>query len=97
MNMQQTIEDKIRANISNVIKISLVNESAKHVGHLESDDDNSNSHFNLLVVSNDFIGKSALSRHQFLNGILKDEISKIHALSMMLLTEEEFKNKFGYK
>lgn len=49
-------------------------------------------HFEALVVSGAFVGKSRVQRHQLVYGALGDRMrGEIHALSMRTLTPEEWK------
>ena len=57
--------------------------------HLEVEGDG--SHFNAIIVSNDFAGKRLIQRHQLVYAALGDRMrEEIHALSMKTLTPEEF-------
>lgn len=58
--------------------------------HLEVDGDG--HHFNAVIVSNAFVGKRLVQRHQIVYAALGDRMrEEIHALSMKTLTPEEFK------
>ena len=49
-------------------------------------------HFQAVVVSNAFAGKSRVQRHQLVYKALGDRMrEEIHALSMQTLTPEEWK------
>lgn len=49
-------------------------------------------HFHAVIVSNIFINKSLIERHQLVYTILGNHmLNEIHALSMKTLTPEEFK------
>jgi acid stress-induced BolA-like protein IbaG/YrbA len=49
-------------------------------------------HFQALVVSGAFAGKSRVQRHQLVYGALGDRMrEEIHALSMQTLTPDEWK------
>ena len=50
----------------------------------------SESHFKLTLVSNVFVGKRAVQRHQLVYGALTDQMKKIHALALHLYTDEEW-------
>lgn len=54
-------------------------------------------HYQLLVVSDVFIGKSMLKRQQWVYGKLKDYITtgSLHALSMKTWTKEEWEKQGG--
>ncbi len=57
--------------------------------HLEVDGDG--QHFNAVIVSNAFVGKRAIQRHQIVYAVLGDRMrEEIHALSMKTFTPEEF-------
>jgi acid stress-induced BolA-like protein IbaG/YrbA len=50
-------------------------------------------HFQALIVSGAFAGKSRVQRHQLVYGALGDRMrEEIHALSMRTLTPEEWKS-----
>ena len=49
-------------------------------------------HFQALIVSNAFAGKSRVQRHQLVYGALGERMrEEIHALSMRTLTPEEWR------
>ncbi len=51
-------------------------------------------HFEALIVSADFAGKSRIQRHQMVYTALGDRMkSEIHALSMKTVTAEEVQNQ----
>jgi acid stress-induced BolA-like protein IbaG/YrbA len=51
-------------------------------------------HFQAVVVSAAFAGKSRVQRHQLVYAALGDRMrEEIHALSMQTLTPEEWKNR----
>lgn len=81
------VENEIRDTIQrafNVHHIELKNESYMHSGDAEE------SHFKLTLVSNAFVGKRAVQRHQLVYGALTDQMKKIHALALHLYTDEEW-------
>jgi acid stress-induced BolA-like protein IbaG/YrbA len=58
--------------------------------HLEVDGDG--SHFEAVIVSAAFAGKSRVARHQLVNRALGAQMgNEIHALSMKTLTPEEWR------
>ena len=58
--------------------------------HLEVQGDG--AHFEAVIVSNAFAGKSRVARHQLVNRTLGAQMgNEIHALSMKTLTPEEWK------
>lgn len=53
-------------------------------------------HFEALIVSAQFAGKSRVQRHQLVYGVLGDRMrAEIHALSMRTLTPEEWQVQHG--
>lgn len=48
-------------------------------------------HFEAIIVSSEFVGKSRIQRQQLVNALLKADFDsgKLHALSMKTLTPEE--------
>jgi len=53
-------------------------------------------HFEALIVSPLFHGKSRVQRHQLVYGVLGERMrEEIHALSMKTLTPEEFESEHG--
>jgi acid stress-induced BolA-like protein IbaG/YrbA len=59
--------------------------------HIEVEGDG--QHFQALVVSDSFAGKSRVQRHQLVYGALGERMrEEIHALSMRTLTPEEWKS-----
>ncbi len=51
-------------------------------------------HFEALIVSDAFIGKRAVQRHQIVYAALGDRMrAEIHALSMKTLTPEEYQQQ----
>ncbi|NOL50345.1 BolA family protein [Pelistega europaea] len=51
------------------------------------------AHFQAVIVSEVFVGKRSIARHQLVYAALGDRMrEEIHALSMSTLTPEEFKN-----
>ena len=63
----------------------LENESSMH-----NVPPNSESHFKLVIVSNNFRDLSRLKRHQNIYTALKPVMGKIHALSIQAFTIEEY-------
>jgi acid stress-induced BolA-like protein IbaG/YrbA len=58
--------------------------------HLAVDGDG--AHFEAVIVSDSFAGKSRVARHQMVNRALGSQMgNEIHALSMKTLTPEEWK------
>ena len=88
MSVQETIELKI----VDAIKISgleVLNES-----HMHNVPPGSESHFKVIIISDDFVGQSLVKRHQKINELLAYELSNgVHALSIQAMTAEEWTKK----
>lgn len=54
------------------------------------------THFEALIVSEAFVGKSMVQQHQLVYGALGDRMrAEIHALSMKTLTPEQWQKQNG--
>ena len=93
MSTKGPIEIKIR-NCLQKLKpshLEVVNESYMH-----NVPKGSESHFKVLVVSEDFKGLQLIKRHRLVNGLVKEALEDnfVHALSIEAKAPEEFKE--GY-
>ncbi|MFC6672543.1 BolA family protein [Marinobacterium aestuariivivens] len=87
MSVQATIERKLQQGLS-IAHLEIDNESHMHSGPA------TDSHFRLVLVSDDFAGKRLVQRHQLIYGLLADEMQNpIHALAMHLYTPDEWQQK----
>ena len=90
MTVQSTIEQKLASGLS-LKHMEVINESDQH-----NVPPGSESHFKLVLVSNDFADLMLIKRHRLINDILADELKgQIHALSMHTYTEDEWHEKAG--
>ena len=72
---------------SNDIKVLIETSIEGAVANVSSDD---NVHFEAIVISQAFIEKSSIQRHQMVYSSLGDKMqSEIHALSLTTLTPKE--------
>ena len=63
----------------------LENESSMHNVPADSE-----SHFKLVIVSDDFIEMTKVKRHQMIYNTLGETMKEIHALSIQAFTIQEF-------
>lgn len=71
--------------------LDVINES-----HMHNVPPGSESHFKVIVVSEQFGGESRVKRQQAVNTVLADELAgPVHALSMQTLTTPEWEAKGG--
>ena len=88
MNMQQTITSKLEKALSPE-HLEVINES-----HMHNVPEGSESHFKLVIVSDDFKDKMLLARHRLVNKVLEEELKgSIHALALHTMTMEEWFDK----
>jgi len=65
--------------------IEVVNES-----HMHNVPNNSETHFKLILVSDDFLNMSLINRHKKIYSTLERLMKKIHALSIHAFTYDEY-------
>ena len=85
MIVQNKIDKLLRDNL-NVSKLIIKNESNKHNVPL-----NSESHFNVQIVSDDFQDLSQIQRHKIVYKAIESLLAEIHAFSITAITNSEFK------
>ena len=87
------MEEKIKKAIEDAFSpshLEIINESHKHAGHA-GDDGSGQTHFKLIVVSNEFSGCDRVQRQRMLNASICDLFEEgLHAISMKIFTLEEF-------
>ena len=78
--------DKLLRDKFNVSKLVINNDSYKH-----NVPQNSESHFNVQIVSDDFQDLSQIQRHKIVYKAIESLLSEIHAFSITAMTTSEFK------
>lgn len=81
--MKQLLLKKLNKNF-NPQHLEVINESHMHSGGRV------NSHFKIVIVSNAFEDVKLIDRHRSINNLFKDELQKIHALSIHTYTLSEW-------
>lgn len=90
MSMQQTLEQKLTQ------KFALQHLEVENESHRHNVPPGSESHFKVVLVSDDFAGKSLVARHQAVYQVLGDELrSGIHALAVHTYTPQEWRDRYG--
>ena len=90
MTIEAVIEEKLLAAFS-PIHLDVINESHQH-----NVAPGSESHFKVIIVSNNFDGERLIKRHRAINAILATELAeKIHALALHTYTEKEWNNYYA--
>ena len=87
MSIATTIEALVKEGI-NTEEFYLENESQMHSGPATE------SHYKLILISDDFLNKRAVQRHQSIYALLASLMNNpIHALALHLFTIEEWAGK----
>ena len=90
MSVQSGIENKLAQNFD-LLHLVVENESSYH-----NVPPGSESHFKVVLVSNEFDGKTPVMRHRAVNKVLAEELAnRIHALALHTYTEQEWRDKSG--
>ena len=88
MTIEAVIEQKLLSAFS-PMHLDVINESHQH-----NVAPGSESHFKVIIVSDDFVGERLIKRHRAINSLLSHELAeKIHALALHTYTKDEW-NKY---
>ncbi len=88
MTMLATIEQKL-ANAINLSHLDVIDETGNH-----NVPEGSESHFKVILVTDEFVDKSLLQRHRLVNTVLVEELQhKIHALAIHTYTVKEWSDQ----
>lgn len=81
----ETLKNKLENAFSPEV-LSIVDESAKHAGHLEAGEE---THFRIKIVSKKFSGMSQVQRHRLIYDVLAEEMkTAVHALALTVKDAE---------
>ena len=90
MQIQRQIEEKLRKDFE-PLHLEVANES-----HMHNVPAGSESHFRVVLVSEQFEGKPLIQRHRAVNRILGEELQGgVHALALHTMSPEEWFEKGG--
>ncbi len=88
--VQQAIESKLGAALS-LQHLEVINESSNH-----NVPANSETHFKVVAVAEEFEGQPLIARHRRINELLKQELAgPIHALAIHAYTAEDWRKRHG--
>jgi len=88
MSVQSIIEKKITDSLLPEF-INIENESNNHAGPRDSE-----THFKVTLVSENFTGLALIARHRIINALLKDELAgPIHALALHTFSPTEWQER----
>lgn len=89
MIVQTEIEKKLQALTPMFLQVE--NES-----HMHAVPENSETHFKVTLVSEQFEGTRLLQRHRKINQLLSEELAgPVHALALHTYTQSEWESKHG--
>jgi BolA protein len=84
----QSIHTKLVAAFD-PIRLEVVDDSHRHAGHA-GHNEGGESHFNLLIVSDAFVGLGRVERQRRVHQVLSEELAgPVHALSIKASTSAE--------
>jgi BolA protein len=87
MDRVETIRKQL-ADALSPIQLDIEDESHLHKGHAGAA--SGAGHFNVTIVSDDFVGQATLARHRMVYAAVDNLMPvEIHALSIKALTSEE--------
>ncbi|MDX1811352.1 MAG: BolA/IbaG family iron-sulfur metabolism protein [Gammaproteobacteria bacterium] len=90
MSIQEVLESRLLEQFSPQF-LDVINES-----HMHNVPKGSESHFKLVIVSDDFAGKSLVMRHKAVYQLLNDQLEGgVHALALHTYTPEEYEKRHG--
>ncbi|WP_150539999.1 BolA/IbaG family iron-sulfur metabolism protein [Actinobacillus vicugnae] len=90
MSVEQTIQQKLTVQFSPLL-LKIENES-----HMHSSDRGAESHFKVVLVSENFVNQRVISRHRAVYSCLAYELENgVHALALHLFTAEEWAEANG--
>lgn len=91
MLVAEIIHQKISARLS-PSRLDVKDESHLHAGHAGARE-GGQSHFRVMIVTDQFEGLSRVARQRLVNDILREELAgPIHALTLKTLTPQEAEN-----
>ncbi len=87
--IQEKIKNLIESKL-NIVHFEIKDTTSQHTNHANF---KGGSHLRMKIVSNDFIDKSLVQRHQMIYAVINEFIQKeIHAVILKTYTVEEFEN-----
>lgn len=91
MQTENRIREKLLDAFSPVA-LEVHNESHKHAGHagMKGLTQTGETHFDIVIVSDAFKGRSRVERHRMVNTVLAEELAgTVHALSIRAKSPDE--------
>lgn len=89
MKMQNQIQTLLHSELQPHF-FEVTNES-----HMHNVPPGSESHFKIVLVSDQFEGLALIKRHQLVYKVLANEMKQVHALALHTLTASEYEKRHG--
>ena len=90
MELIEEVKNRLINNLESA-KVEIIDQSQQHAGH---GDPNKGSHFNAIIVSDEYEGLNLIQRHKKIYQILGEDMgTRIHAFSMKTYTHIELNQK----
>ena len=88
--MIEDIKEKISKSID-TFHLNIIDESPNHGGY-----SGNISHVKIIIVSDEFIGLNLIKRHKLVYAGMGEYVEKIHAISIVAKTVEQWKQSEDY-
>ena len=85
--IKEKIEKKLNSGIDTLF-LEVINESPNH-----NVPDGAESHFKIVIVSDEFKDLRSVQRHQLIYKVLKEEMKLIHAIAIHPFTNVEWEER----
>ncbi len=83
--MRARIESRLRSEFGEKINLlEVIDNSHLHAGHVGARD-SGETHFKIIIKSDQLAQLNRIAAHRLINQILKDELKQIHALEIKIL------------
>ena len=85
------IKEQIIQSVTKAFTIEYLD--VKNESYMHNVPEGSESHFKLTLVSDDFVGKRLVQRHQTVYKVLAQQMGMIHALALHIYTLDEWQSR----
>lgn len=94
--VRQAVQEKIIAALKPT-HLDIIDDSSSHAEHeaMRHNYGYTETHFKILVVSPEFLGKTSVQRHRMVYSLLNEELNSkgLHAVNIVTKTPQEYENK----
>jgi len=90
LNRRERIEETLAQHLD-LLHLDVQDESHGH-----NVPEGAESHFKVVAVSEEFVGKRRIQRHRVINELMAEEFEQgMHALAIHVYTEDEWRQRFN--